>query len=92
MEAWGRRPNCNCTDVNPTIQMWTSALQNQWYVDARAIAELLTLSRDGREGYMAANGIIGKLIKKRCDNIVLKNSSAFVHIGVKNAWEKIQNS
>ena len=92
MVAWDRPSNCNCTGVNPNIQMWIPALQIQWYVDNRAIAQLLELSREGREGYMHANAIIGKLIKKRCDDILLKEPSRFVIVGVKNAWQKMEDS
>ena len=92
MVAWDRPSNCNCTGVNPNIQMWIPSLQIQWEVDGRAIAELVELSREGREGYMHANAIIGKLIKKRCDNIPLKQPSRFVTVGVKNAWQKIEDS
>jgi len=64
----------------------------QYNVDARGIYLLRDLAAQHREGYMHANAIIGKLIKKVNDYVPLRNPSAFVSTSVKIAHRTIQNT
>ena len=60
------------------IDCWRRVMQELCGIDDPAWAKLQRLARFDRKGYMAANSIIGKVLKKSNDNIVLERPSAFV--------------
>ena len=72
-----------------SIDCWRQVVQELLRVDDPAWAKLQRLARYDRRGFMAANSIIGKLLKKNNDNIVIKNPSAFVWIAIDAAWEDL---
>ena len=65
--------------------MWYDALMYDFGCDRSSIMGLVALAQAGPQGYTEANSIIGKIIKKDNDAIVLDNASAFLATGVKNA-------
>ena len=68
LRAWDDAWICGCEeDANrsvPNVGCWMQTLQTRWGVDALAAYKLNRLSRENRKGYMHANQIIGKLLKK----------------------------
>ena len=90
MVSWDRNWNCTYLNAIPNIGLWFPAVRYQWHVDQGGIRALVELAAMGRVGYMHANAIIGKLIKKVCDNIRVLNPSAFVMQGVKNAMKELE--
>ena len=92
MVAWDRPSPCSCgPQVAPNIEHWVPTLVNSFDIDPPAIQKLRDLAAMRREGYMHANGIIGKLVKKVNDWIPFANPSAFVTACVKAAHRTIQD-
>ena len=58
-------------------------------LDDRACNDLRALSINGREGYMHANSILGKMMKKRSKAELIGHPSNFVVSSVRKAWETI---
>ena len=58
-------------------------------IDDPAWAKLQGLARYDRRGYMAANSIIGKVLKKSNDNISLTRPSAFVSVAIDEATKNL---
>ena len=87
MVAWDRPSPCPCGPHGvPNIEHWVPTLVNTYEIDHRALKKLQDLAAMRREGYMHANGIIGKLIKKMNDyRTPFLNTSAFIATSVKNA-------
>lgn len=69
-------------------QQWAGFLQDAG-VDERAAQDIFLLAQMSDEGWMAANSIIAKLVKKRSDGETFKNVSGFIHTCVKNAREEM---
>ena len=93
MVAWDRPSPCSCGPQQvPNIEHWVPTLVTKFHIDPPAIQQLRDLVALRREGYMHANGIIGKLIKKVNDYVPLRNPSAFVSANVKIAHRTIQNT
>jgi len=63
---------------------------DQFEVDARGIQLIRDLAAQRREGYMHANAIIGKLIKKVNGWVPLASPSAFVSKSIKTAHRTIR--
>ena len=77
-------------DEPPTsIDCWRQVMQQLIGIDDPAWDKLLDLARYDRRGYMAANSIIGKVLKKSNDNIALKRPSAFVSVAVDEATKNL---
>ena len=92
MVAWDRPSPCPCGPQEvPNIEHWVPTLVNNFRIDHPASQKLRDLAAMRREGYMHANGIIGKLIKKVNDWIELDNPSAFVTAGMKAAHRTIRD-
>ena len=88
MVAWDRLSPCPCATPHrvPNIEHWVSVLVDDYGLDDRALKKLRDLAAKQRQGYMHANSIIGKLIKKMNDyRVPFINTSAFVVASVKNA-------
>ena len=80
-------------DELPTIEPWIPILARNYCVDKEAIKYLKRLATQyGMEGYKEANAIIGKLMKKQNDDIVVFRPSAFVTKSVKNVERKLQKA
>lgn len=69
-------------------KQWACFLQDA-NVDERAAQDIFLLAQMSDEGWMAANSIIAKLVKKRSDGEIFKNVSGFIHTCVKNAREEM---
>ena len=67
-------------------------LRSKWKLDHKATHDLLHLSTIGLAGYMAANGIADKLVKKAASGEPLFRPSRFVSNSVNNALEKIDET
>lgn len=76
--------------VSRNITVWGSVLEENG-VDVNAKQELYLLAQLGEDGYRAANGIIAKLIKKRCEGNPVRKPSAFVHQCTLNARNAMEN-
>ena len=68
----------------------------QWYsflvskkCDTTSIQELFCLSQMNEDGYVAANSIIAKVLKKQADGVEFANLSAFVHRCTTNARDAL---
>ena len=93
MVAWDRRSSCSCgASQNPDIDQWLHVLQNDFGIDDRATVLLRDLAGRNRAGFMHANAIIGKLMKKISDWVSIKSHSAWVQKCVKNAHRSIINN
>ena len=71
----------------------------QWYsfliskkCDTTSIQELFCLSQMNEDGYVAANSIIAKVLKKQSDGVEFGNLSAFVHKCTTNARDALSSS
>ena len=91
LRAWDDAWICDCEeDPNrsvPNVGCWMQTLQTRWGLDNEAAGKLDGLSRVDRKGYMHANAIIGKLLKKVNDDRPLRSASAFVTVSVRRAYE-----
>ena len=64
---------------------------NDLGVDGPAQRDLFLLAQLSEEGYVEANHLLAKLVKKVSDDEEFKNISGFLHRGVLNARYRIQN-
>ena len=71
----------------------------QWYsfliskkCDTTSIQELFCLSQMNEDGYVAANSIIAKVLKKQSDGVDFANLSAFVHRCTTNARDSLSST
>ena len=67
-------------------------LEEKWQLDHRAVVDLRHLASLGKAGYMAANGIAGKLVKKASSTEPLLNASTFVTKSVINAKKEMNET
>ena len=67
-------------------------LATKWPLDRKSIADLSSLANFGVAGYMEANCIAGKLIKKAAMGEPLTSASTFISQSVWNAKKKIQET
>ena len=74
-------------DPNPRV--WKQYLEEEG-VDDISIKELFLLGQLSDLGRQEANRIISKLLKKKADNVELRNPSAFVHSAVRSARHSLQ--
>ena len=82
---------CPCTYRNPTIEHWVPILVRDFRLDLPALTKLRELAAMQRAGYMHANTIIGKCLKKINDaRVNFPNPSAFVMSACKNAVSTIE--
>ena len=94
MVAWDRLSPCPCPTPHrvPNIEHWVPVLVGTYELDDRALTKLRDLAAMQRQGYMHANNIIGKLIKKLNDyRVPFINTSAFVVRSVRNAEWIMEN-
>ena len=78
---------CNAWEVAGPVELgkaWAEELA-KWEVDEPARMELFALSQRDEKSFLRANDVLMSLIKKRCDGEVVRNPSAFVHIGILNS-------
>jgi hypothetical protein len=66
------------------VEVWWQSF-DRWGVDTNARKALYALAQYSAAGYMKANAIVGKLIKKDTDADLPRNTSAFVHASVMHA-------
>ena len=66
------------------IRVWRGIL-TELDIDDKAQQALMALAQQGRQGYWAANELIGKILKKVNDNVPTKNPSGFLFSSVLNA-------
>jgi hypothetical protein len=66
------------------VEVWWQSF-DRWGVDTNARKALYSLAQYSGTGYMKANAIVGKLIKKDTDADLPRNTSAFVHASVMHA-------
>lgn len=69
---------------------WWLSVLNAVGCDETAQQELFLLAQHDENGYKAANHLMSKLLKKKTDNEMPRNVSAFVHKCVLNARYKLQ--
>ena len=69
--------------------MWDKTLENTFRVDDGARMSLALLAQMSEQGYLEANSIICKLIKKVAGGRAFDTPSAFVHSSVRNARERL---
>jgi hypothetical protein len=70
------------------VEVWWQSF-DRWGVDTNARKALYALAQYSADGYMKANAIVGKLIKKDTDADLPRNTSAFVHASVMHARNEL---
>ena len=76
----------NCFHDDRIRLVHKSALQAQFHCDPKSLRDLEGLACHSKLGYQHANMLIGKLIKAVNDDTKIKNRSAYLSTGVRNAW------
>ena len=75
----------------PNIDVWIVYMNDHFFLDDRARTALIELSTVHRIGYMHANMIIGKCIKKVCNDHAFK-VNPFIQGCVKQAWIDVRTT
>ena len=98
MRSWSEPWGCPCNlqgggYPTPTaMAIIIPMLQSKWTLDPRSIKDLRSLASLGLAGYMHANGIAAKLVKKAAMGEPLVNASTFVTQSVINAKKTIKET